>query len=87
MAYALGKFKKRQYKQVQQMNLAILLLTLVLVLAVLTLLLLIAVVIALFLIWREIKAIRDTQDVIFDASANCEEFFRANSDDFTFSAN
>ena len=63
------------------------LLTLVLILALLTALLLIAVVVVLFLIWREIKAIRDTQDVIFDAAANCEEFFKANSDDFTFSAN
>jgi hypothetical protein len=63
------------------------LLTLVLILGVLTTLILIAGVVVLFLIWRRLNAIEDTQDVIFDAATNCEEFFRANSDDFTFSAN
>lgn len=69
------------------MNLVVLLLTVILVLCVLTAFLFLVGCIVLFLIWREIKAIRNTQDVIFDAATNCEEFFSANSDDFSFSAN
>ena len=63
-------------------------LTLVLVgVAVLFVLFAILCVLVYFL-YREVKRLRDTQDVIFNSATNCEEFFNAYAEDgFTFSAN
>lgn len=62
-------------------------LTLVLVGVVVLFVLFFILCVLLFFMYREIRRLRDTQDVIFNSATNCEEFFAANSDDFTFSAN
>jgi len=41
----------------------------------------------LFYLLYLVRQIEDTQDVIFNAAANCEEFFSANQDGYGFSAN
>lgn len=45
------------------------------------------IIAGLFYLLYLVRQIEDTQDVIFNAAANCEEFFSANADGYTFSAN
>ena len=59
------------------------LIVLVMVLMMLQLIMIAGLIYLLYLV----RQIEETQDVIFNAAANCEEFFSANGDGYTFSAN
>ena len=60
---------------------------LLIVLVMVLIMLQLVMIAGLFYLLYLVRQIEDTQDVIFNAAANCEEFFSANQDGYTFSAN